>query len=25
VFLVKTIKIQKGINKHIINDLGGAR
>jgi len=25
VFLVKTIEIQKGTNKHNINDLGGAR
>jgi len=25
VFLVKTIAIQKGTNKHIIYDLGGAR
>jgi len=25
VFLAKTIAIQKGTNKHNINDLGGAR
>jgi len=25
VFLTKTIAIQKGTNKHNINDLGGAR
>jgi len=25
VFLAKTIEIHKGTNKHIINDLGGAR